>query len=208
MELNNILIDILDWIRKLAWGRQNKEEYTPYKVLTMEKTSFGLLKRVTRDTPRAVSTYILTPFAPPKYSKEPYNDYHFCLDYLGKIQEHKSFKLTPKSSKPVYDKYTVLTRGNNKYSHCITILRANRWPNSQGNYSSKVIYQGYYDLVGSQWQYYRDRWANVIFQDMVNHVKHKDISLLKFNDIIEQSRQRYLGTYYKPNSGIYYTDIE
>jgi hypothetical protein len=220
MELNSILIDILDWVRKLVWGRENNKEYTPYKVLKMEHTLFGILKMVTRDTPRAVSTYIFTPFAPPKYSNEPHNDYHMCLDYLGKIDYtenevpkpkepvHKSFRLTKPIKKihKVENSYTVISREGTKYSHCITILKANRFPNRQGNYNSKVIYQGYYDLIGSEWLRYRDRWAVVIFQDMVNQTKSKDISLLNFNDIIEASRQKYLGRYYKPNSGVFYTD--
>lgn len=221
MELNNILIDILDWVRKLVWGRKDKKEYTAYKVLTIEHTLFGILKQVTRDTPRAVSTYILTPFAPPKYSKEEHNDYHLCLDYLGKIdytenevkvtkevKQHESFRLSKPRHIPtaVKDNFTVISREGSKHSHCITILKANRWPNKSGNYSSRVIYQGYYDLVGSDWLKYRDRWAIVIFKDMVNQVKRKEISLLNFNDIIEQARKKYLGRHYKPNSGIYYTN--
>lgn len=221
MEINNILIDILDWVRKLVWGRENRKEYTPYKVLTVERTLFGILKKVTRDTPRAVSTYILTPFAPPKYSKEEHSDYHLCLDYLGKIDYtenevksvknkkiHKSFKLSKSTRKntTVADNFTVIARDGTKHSHCITILKANRWPNKLGNYSSRVIYQGYYDLVGSGWLQYRDRWAISIFKDMVNEVKRKEISLIDFNDIIEQARKKYLGRYYRPNSGMYYTN--
>jgi hypothetical protein len=221
MEINNILIDILDWVRKLVWSRENKTEYTSYRVLTMERTMFGLLKQVTRDTPRAVSTFILTPFAPPKYSKEEHNDYHFCLDYLGKIdytenevkpvkthKKYKSFRLSKSAKRPTSakDNFTVISRKGTPHSHCITILKANRWPNKLGNYSSRVIYQGYYDLMGSGWSQYRDRWAIVIFKDMVNQVKRKEISLIDFNDIIEQARKKYLGRHYTPNSGMYYTN--
>lgn len=223
MQINNILIDILDWVRKLVWWREHKVEYAPYEVISIENTLYGLLKEVTRDTPRAVCTYILTPFAPPKYAKDTHKDFHICLDHLWKLDAseyefynnkdkipHKAFKLSKKSKKSPYATHTVLVKPKSTHSHCITILKANRWVNENGSYGSNVIYQGYYDFIGRSFYGYRDRWAIPIFKDLINEIKTKDISVLDINDIIEQSRKKYLGYGYKPNTGLYYEfrDVE
>ena len=222
MQINHILIDILDWVRQLVWWREKKLTIAPLTVISLEKTDYGLLKKVDRPTPRAVSTYIMTPNAPPKYSKDIHYDYHICLDHLWKINSTevetptpaveplKSFRLytPPKSkNKPSIPKYRVGFYGD-KYSHCITILKCSRFVDSEGDYSSQVIYQGYYDLIGARYSLssYRDRWAHTIFSDLINQCKNKEITTLRFNDIIEQSRKRHLGYGYRPNTGSVYLD--
>jgi hypothetical protein len=223
VQINNILIDILDWVRKVIWSRQQKLHTAPFVVISLEKTITGLLKKVERLTPRSVSTYIMTPNAPPKYSKDIHYDYHLCLDHLWKldsvdteiplpkIEPIKSFRLHRPITKPelVIPPYRVSVYGG-KYSHCITILQCSRFIDAEGNYSSKVIYQGYYDLIGSRYtsSSYRDRWAFPVFLDLITECKTKEVSILEFNDIIEQSRKRHLGYGYKPNTGSIYLDTK
>lgn len=224
MQFNHILIDILDWVRQLVWWREKRLTLAPFTVLSLEKTITGLLKKVDRRTPRAVSTYIMTPHAPPKYSKDIHYDYHLCLDHLWKLDSNetetpvpkveplKSFRLyiPPKTTPKIKPQpYRVGLYGD-KYSHCITVLKCSRFVDSEGDYSSQVIYQGYYDLIGARYSIssYRDRWAYSIFLDLINECKMKEITTLRFNDIIEQSRKRHLGYGYRANTGSVYLDTK
>lgn len=224
MQINHILIDILDWVRQLVWWRERKLTVVPFTILSLERTDMGLLKKVDRPTPRSVSTYIMTPNAPPKYSKDIHYDYHICLDHLWKLDSPEAEMPVPKVEplksfrlyippKPVIQQkplpYRVGLYGD-KYSHCITILKCSRFVDSEGDYSSQLIYQGYYDLIGARYSLssYRDRWAHSIFSDLINACKSKEITTLRFNDIIEQSRQRHLGYGYRPNTGSVYLDTK
>lgn len=202
MQVNRVLLDILDWIRKLVWWREHKIPKRPYEILSIENTLFGLLKKVTRDTPRALSTYILTPIAPPKYSKEKHYDYHLCLDHLWSLDS-----INNEVNSNQYKLYNIdELRYRKQHSHCVTILKASRWVNKEGEYNSQVMFQGYYDFIGynAYWNN-RDRWAYSIFNDLIRAIKTKDISILNFNDIIENGRRKYLGMSASKIESIHYS---
>lgn len=187
MQVNRVLLDILNWVKQLVWWREHKIAVQPYEVISRERTLFGILKKVTRDTPRALSTYIFTPLAPPRYSKDKHYDYHLCLDHLWSLDSaHKEI-----AGKLPRD-YNL--RYNHRHTHCVTILQAGRWVNSSGSYYSKVLYQGYFDFMGSYSPYeQRDRWAYAIFADLARALKLKEISLVDFTHEIETARTKFLG---------------
>lgn len=203
MQVNRVLLDILNWVKQLVWWRENKVTVKPYDVISIERTFCGVLKKVTRDTPRALSTYIFTPFAPPRYSKDKHYDYHLCLDHLRSLElVHK--KITGHLPEDSDLRYTT------RHTHCVTVLRAGRWVDSNGSYSSKVVYQGYFDLIGEYSRYEQeDRWAYAIFNDLIRAVKVKEISLLDFSGEIEVARKKFLGrSAAKVSSKVYSYPVE
>lgn len=193
MQVNRILVDILDWVRRLAWWKARQVKSKPYKIIRIENTVYGLLKQIERDTPRTLSTYIFTPKAPPKYAKDKHFEYHICLDHLWALDAVTNEN---KVSKPEdYDK-TVSQgfRYNRSHSHCITILKSSRWISKAGQYETKVLFQGYFDFIGySPYFNNRDRWAYPIFKELIAAIRTKNIALLDFDSIIENARYKFLG---------------
>lgn len=198
MRVNRVLLDILDWVKQLVWWREHKVAVKPYDIISSERTMFGVLKKVTRDTPRALSTYIFTPFAPPRYSKDRHYDYHLCLDHLWSLD-------TLPQQLPGKTPVDYALRYNRRHTHCVTILRAGRWVNADGSYSSKVLYQGYFDFMGAYSAYeHRDRWAYAIFSDLARALKVKDVSLIDFTAVIEAARTKFLSQgAHKVGSNVY-----
>lgn len=184
--MNRILLDILDWVRRIVWSRDRAVKKRPYNVLSIQTGNWGILKHVTRDTPRSISTYILTPPAPPRTSKEPHYNYHVCLDHLWALDEV--------GVRRTYEVNNGDARYSRSHSHCITILRAGRFPRKDGNYDSKVLFQGYYDFIGKNYEINgRDRWAHAIFRDFILEFKLRCMTVSNFDDIVEESRLKYLG---------------
>jgi hypothetical protein len=62
MKYDRIAIDFLDWLRQLLWHREDVIKHRPYDVLRTMRGKYGLISKVDRRTPRAISTYTFSPF--------------------------------------------------------------------------------------------------------------------------------------------------
>jgi hypothetical protein len=63
VKYDRIAIDFLDWLRQLLWHREDVIKHRPYDVLRTMRGKYGLISKVDRRTPRAISTYTFSPFA-------------------------------------------------------------------------------------------------------------------------------------------------
>lgn len=126
MRLDRILLDILDWVRRSLWLKQQGTVKKPYEVLATQVKNCGRIKLVQRDTPRSVRTWIFTPF---KNTDNPIiNAYetHLCCDFLEPLAGEK--------------------RRWGSYSHQISILIASRKLLPDGGYESEELFEGKYKL--------------------------------------------------------------
>jgi len=184
MQVDRILIDILDWLRRsLYWRRARSVKKAPFEVLRTERADRGMLKLVERDTPRAVRTWVFTAY--PRSiegftSRGDLRDIHICLDHL----------------------YPLAGEGGRRYpqrwSHRVSILSASRYLSEDGSYETSTIFQRPYDLVGGRPEISRDRWAIAITDQLANLVGKFGLQL-EWHLEIELERKRFLGGAYKPS---------
>lgn len=199
MKINRIILDILDWIKDALWGKKNKDIYKGYKILQVYQGDKGILKLVERDTPRAIITYVFTPFARVVGNKIlPSKDIHICLDHLWALEgsevKHKSFKLSNTSNRFSYSKYL------GKDSHSITVLEASRFVNKDGDYLTDIIFHKNYDFIGVDTSGLRDRHAIPIIKEVVMLFKERPSDTARtfpWDFEIKWSRKRFMGTLWK-----------
>jgi hypothetical protein len=129
MRLDRIVIDILDWVRRSLWAQRRPELHKPYEVIETKIGRHGRVKRVSRDTPRAVRTWTYIPFKKATEG-EPYK-IHICCDSLEPLPGQ-----------------TRRRRGNT--THRISIFKASRFLDSEGSYDSELLFQWDADLQGNQ----------------------------------------------------------
>ena len=174
MKVDRILIDIFDWVRRLVWSREEKSTTKPYKRLESWRGTLGVLHRVERDTPRAVATFIFSPYRHNGYRIPNPQDIHFCLDFLSKPKRA--------TKTPITD------------THRITILIASHWPDERGEYDSSLLYVGDWDFQGSS--PYRDRWAIAIIYDVARLVKDRPWQTINWRWELECSAKQMMGADY------------
>jgi hypothetical protein len=193
MNFNQIILDILDWIRRSLWTEEIHNK--PYQVLDTKIGTTGIIKRVQRDTPRAVATYILTPVHNSDSIKDftkqkSIKDIHICLDHLWTIELTTHY---PQKTKHSIKSRRFSTSGK---SHTVTILEASRWLNREGNYSSNVIFTKEYDFLGSDFNATRDKYAIPIITDMANLLLYRNLKTINWEIEIEMSQKRFMGRHY------------
>lgn len=204
MKLNQIINDIIDWVRRIVWYREKKVTKQPYVILDIIDGDFGLLKRVDRDTPRAVLTYIFTPYPTiePNMNKtiKPIYDYHICLDHLWALDNpelHRSFKVS--SNKHTF-KLTQETKLKNttygRNTHRVTILKASRFLDKDGNYFADTLFSNEYDFIGKDQSGMRDKYAVPIIKDVVRYLNHTKIELFDWDIEISYSQKHFMGAKY------------
>lgn len=156
MIFDRIAIDFLDWVRSLLWSGPTSEgkphSPTP-RIIWYKSGSNGLIQRVERDTPRAISTWIFTPSKRDIPSSEQIK-FYLCLDMLGKG-----------------DCYW-------KYSHRMSIWQASVWIQIQGDvgqegFDAIQIYTALYDLSGPGKR--ADWWGNRVMKDFAENVLERGV---------------------------------
>lgn len=193
MEFDYILLDILDWIRRLLWWqRQKKIQQKPYELLKTEKGDQGVLKLVRRDTPRAIRTWLFTPYRRGEMPlKQRLFDLHLYLDHLYPLEEASSKKPTPRAAKKA---------GQTRIqTHRVTILQASHFLSQEGTYNSFTLFCESYDFIGTNPSGYRDMAAIPAIDEVARLLKAKPLQQIDWRFEIETSRRLYLGTHWTPN---------
>lgn len=200
MNLNHIILDILDWIRRSLWYQEDAIEVKPYAILQTKTSPFAILKLVQRDTPRAVRTFILTPIEQPSKSevlvRPDIKDIHICLDHLWTIESYPDFKLTNKTKS--FSVSPVRKFVKPEYTHTITVLKASRWVNREGKYSTDIIFSKEYDFLGRDSGVYRDKYATPIITEVASLLLYRPLGEMNWEHEIESSQKTFMGGYF-PN---------
>jgi hypothetical protein len=197
MQLDRLVLDVLDWIRRSLFWRSNRQvKQQPYTILQMERGWRGMLKQVKRDTPRAVRTWIFTPYptaGSPKsetnghgfISRKNMKDYHICLDHLFPIREEEA--RSPSGQPP--------RRGRlkpNAMTHRLMVLEASRYLNQDGSYDTSTLFCREYDFTRGD--KYLDRWAIAVVDELAKIVGNSGIEDMDWHTEIELSRKRFVGS--------------
>lgn len=177
MKIDRILIDIFDWVRRLVFSRKNQAVSKPYERLESWRGSLGVLHRVKRDTPRAVDTYIFSPFRGGSRKAASPKDVHICLDHLGALPGQRPL---PRQA----------------YTHRITVLLASHWPQEDGSYNTSVLYSGSWDFQGRS--QYRDRWAIAVVYDVARLLKDRSFRSIDWEFELAASAKQMMGANFRP----------
>jgi hypothetical protein len=194
MEFDRILVDILDWIRRSLWWRRRQRRLSkPYEILKSSRGKLGLLKLVERDTPRAVRTWVFTPYRTGEPKKDALiQDVHLCLDHLYPLDgEKKGGDLDQKQFKY---RGLVLT-------HKVTFLKASHFLNKDGSYNGSTIFCEGYDFLGSSPHQMRDRYAVPTLDDIAAQLKEFPPASFDWQFEVEAGRKRHMGRYWTPIAG-------
>jgi hypothetical protein len=148
---DRILGDALDFIRRFLWWKTEKDgEPTkkPFQVIrTPVKGDFGQISLVIgRDTPRAVRSWIFSPYnfqtTTLAQVKEPLDDIHIYLDFLGPLPNAPETKKTHWQ----LSQRKASERGEAFLTHRVQILKASHMLNAQGFYDYELLYWNDYDF--------------------------------------------------------------
>jgi hypothetical protein len=191
MQFDRVVIDILDWIRRVLFWRSHRQvKQKPYEILKIERLWRGILKLVKRDTPRAVRTWIFTPFPIPEnglntVSRQNIKDYHICLDHLLPLVGDNRAPVTPPSSSM-----------RHRPTHRVMVLEASRYLTSDGSYASSTLFSCDYSFARRDGS--RDRWAIAVVDELAKIVGNGGIQDVDWHMEIELSRKRFLDVDYYP----------
>ncbi len=188
MRVDRILIDVLDWIgRVLSWKQDKQAAIKPYDVLKQYRGKQGILKLVARDTPRAVRTYIFSPFPDGETNrKQPKRDLHICLDHL---QDD-----VPSRRQANHSRQKARRRLGN--SHRISIFEASRFLSKDGTYHTMQIYTADFNLLGNG--LYRDQFAIPIVDDLAMLMKEFPVDTIDWQVEVESGCKHHMGTHWRP----------
>ena len=202
MKFNLIVNDIIDWIRRILWYKENKVKKKPYEILEVVDGAHGFIKKVDRDTPRAVLTYIYTPYPIFKENMnktvQPVYDYHICLDHLWALDNpelHNSFRLLDNTQSFKIPKARMLRRMGDA-THRISVLQASRYLDKEGNYITKTLFSNDYDFVGRDSPAYRDKYAIPVLKDVIRFLTTKEIYNFDWSYEISVSQRYFMGGKY------------
>lgn len=198
MKIDRVILDIFSWIKKILWKNEqnNKLSYTVISTIT---GIHGVIKRVERETPRAVDTYVFSPFQPnmSMNATDSAFDYHICLDFLGVLDANtnersaKSYKYKKQPDEFVdIQKASVYNKTHN--THTVTIIKSSRWVNKDGEYIGEVLFQKEYDFVG-RWSYFgRDRLAVPIFRSAISRLKTLSPLSVKWDEELTKATKKFI----------------
>ena len=192
---DRILGDILDFVRRFLWWKTKTESVKRKPFQSIQKPISGKEGIATlvlgRDTPRAVRTWIFSPFRRESLnvpSADVLSDVHIYLDFLGPLAntpETKQMNWTLSQRKKREQGEAFLT-------HRIQVLKASHMLNAHGFYDYKLLFWKDYD-------FYRagtgdpERWA-VATVDRIIHqlLTNGDI---EWEPVVEEIRKEVLGKY-------------
>jgi hypothetical protein len=184
VKIDRLLIDIWDWIRRVLWWEKGKIDTPAYQVLETYTGRFGVLRRVTRDTPRAVDTWICSPFQT-KAEKEagrPKIEILILLDHLEAIQVTKP--VAKPGSKP------RRTPSRNRLTHRIQVIATTHLQKGDW-FEGEVVFQGSWDLQGNQPR--RDFYALQIMQRLFVVLIRRKIDRVDWAKEIEITGKEVMG---------------
>lgn len=160
MKIDRVIIDIFDWIRRTLWYRDGQVQVKPYEVLESRRGKYGMIRRVIRSTPRAVSTYTFVPF---RYNRPAIQvrDIHICCDHLRILEEKNKIENRPSRVKAS--------------THRVSVFSASHWLHPDGSYDLKELFSADYDFQGRD--HYRssnldrDRQAMIIMAKIAINIR-------------------------------------
>jgi len=183
VKYDRIAIDFLDWLRQLLWHREDVIKHRPYEVLKTMRGKYGLISKVDRRTPRAISTYTFSPF---RYNQpeQDLRDIHLCCDHLGAIQGEKS----------------IASRGGgNQLTHRISIYSASHFLDAHGSYDLKELFSGEYDLQGQDALPHRQ--ASLVVDKVAYYFKERDPKAFNWGfEVPATVKEVMAGTWRSPSS--------
>lgn len=169
LRFDRILLDILDWIRQGLWFRRGATGARPYEVLRVYPGARGVLRELSRATPRAVSTL---EFQPHRKAGQPVPDrIHLYCDHLGKVEGDRSPRVKDKS-------------------HRIQILSVNPILSAEGYVTSEILYRRDYQFHRSA---YRDEFAVMILLAIGFQLLRLPHSAINWEFEIEASAKQIMG---------------
>lgn len=190
MKMNQIILDICDWIRRTLWYREKRIKSRPYEILETYSSPHGILKLVRRDTPRAVRTYIFTPHnskGQDRIVQKDLKDIHICLDHLWALDTNETSHVP---------KIILQQPYKARVTHAITILEASRWVTKDGNYYSKVLFSRNYDFIGTDWGAWRDKYAMPIINDLASLLRYRPFKEMDWGLETELSQKNFMGGHF------------
>lgn len=147
---DRILGDALDFIRRFLWWKESKTTEKPKPFQAIRKPiqgDSGIISLVLgRDTPRAVRTWIFSPYNTQNtaYTRVSVTlkDIHIYLDFLGPLPnapetKQTYWKLSQRKAKE---------KGEAFLTHRIQILQASHALNGHGFYDYELLYWGDFDF--------------------------------------------------------------
>lgn len=161
---NQILLDLLDWIRRFQWWESGGSSDKPFgDEVESLPGKYGRLRRYSsRDTPRTVRTWIFEPYQP-KDRQRPNSIQIFC-DFLEAIP-----------GKPSSDRRTRRIDGSyRRYTHRLEVLEVIQDTNlPSGEFEYRELYSGEFD-----WQVRanrRDEFAIPITDEVAKKLLHQPL---------------------------------
>jgi hypothetical protein len=171
LRFDQLLLDILDWIRKALQFRRG-EQPRPYEVLHVYPGQRGVLRVLSRPTNRAVSTLEFQPHR--KVGEDLPNRIHLYCDHLDKIPGDP----TPR------------VRGA---SHRIQVLSVSPVLTTEGYAVCEVLFRRDYQL---QCDSYRDRFAKPIMLSVGLQLLRLPTEGINWDWEIEATAKQVMGAHY------------
>ena len=172
MKFDRILIEFADWLRQVLWKRKGVVKGKPYEVLKTWRGKYAIITQVDRPTPRAVATYVVSPF---RYDKpqSAVKDYHLCFDHLGAVEGSGAIS------------------SGFGHTHRISVYRASHFLNKNGQYDLEAVYTSDFDLQRSD--PYRDRNALMIAAKLITYIKNEKPDAINWKREIENTVKQWIG---------------
>lgn len=184
-KVDRVLIDILDWIRRVIWFDRGKVTQRPYIVVETLVSRRGKLKRLIRDTHRAVRTWEFQPYKKHGHPK-PWT-VRICCDFN---------ELTPRDDRVPKGKVQPKKRAtSSRYSHQFRVLLVNPdFNETEDYYEYEVLFDGVFD-----WQVrssHRDEYAILITDCVSKQLLTVPIRQINWQHELKACAQTRMGGHY------------
>jgi hypothetical protein len=205
MKLDRIVLDFLVWIKEQFWKAPSGSPVCLYEEIARFDSSRGYLKRVKRDTPRAVATWVFIPkrnvdldnlkhqFEHSQHNKYKY-DLYICCDHLFALTE--SGNSNKKKQKPQLTQQRR-TYTNNIKTHKISVLLISHFLQKDGTFQSFEVFSQDYDFI-KQGSLALHNEAIAIVQSVAMLLKYRAIDDHCWHFEFESYRKQFLGSSYTP----------
>lgn len=162
MRIDRIFIDIFDWIRRVLYYRADKTLQKPYEVLSTKYGKQGYLRRLLRDTERAVDTWEYQLYRRKENSVDKIYKYHIYVDFLEPISNKDSFRLIHYKTRP---------------THRVMVVVVDPVINKDGTYNTDLLFSGDYSFQRYiNRRDYEAKWVVKKLADFILDRKPSDIN--------------------------------
>lgn len=175
MRFDRVVNDIVEWIRRTLWYKNGEIKVKPFEVIETRRGKDHEIRKVLRDTPRAIATYIFVPY---RYDrpKAVLRDIHLCCDHLGVLEGDQGAGRRHTTRVP---------------THRVSVFSASHSLQKDGGYDLKELFSADYDFQGlSQ---FRDRQANAIMAKIANLCKERYLADINWRFEVESAAKQVLG---------------